>query len=342
MRRGGEPEEGGYWRWGEVGGWGKSGLLQRATMLCCAAGAGTCPAACAPARLSCSQLVCEFVSPGNAQPRFARPQRQPKGRPLYPSPPHHPTQISTSALSLLPAAQRLDAVDSATPAGISRTDAFRVAVEALTIDGAVGKMFSLCPADKQQTNAVFKEMRFAGVDRRQEVVALLTGGVDSRVSEIEAAEAKAKQAAEEAAKAKEGKLQDFEAMPASSQEEIDAAFARTRARAKFVAEEEAAKLAAIEEKRAERAKTQSMIEARIAEVAKAKAGGGGMAMSDDDDPRGPQKPKAKSDDGDGGKGGEGAGGAGGKPEGGDGGGDGGDGGKGGDGGEGGDGPVATV
>lgn len=241
------------------------------------------------------------------------------------------------------AAQRIDAVDCASaPAVISRTDAFRVAVEALTIDSALGKMFSLCPADRQQTSAVFKEMRYAGVDRRQEVVALLSGTVDSRASEIEASEVKAAAVAEEkAAKDKAQKMGDFESMPSSSKEEVEAAFARARARAKFVAEEEAVKLAAIEEKRAERQKSQSMIEARIAEVARAKSGGGeggGTGMTDDEDPRGPQKPKA-SDDGEGG-----GGGAGGKPGANGGGGDGGKGGGkgGGEGGKGGDGPVATV
>ncbi|KAG8460061.1 hypothetical protein KFE25_014206 [Diacronema lutheri] len=200
-------------------------------------------------------------------------------------------QIEGSAL-------RIAALDAPTPAGISRTDAFRVAVEALTIDGAVGKLFALLPADKTQTSAVFREMRFAGVDRRQEVVALLSGTVDSRAIELEAEEAKKREAAEAKAKA----MPSDKSLPASSQEEIEAAFARTRARAKFLAEEEAARQAAIEEKRAERMKTQSMIDARIAEVAKAKAGGGGGAreMTDDEDPRGPQKPKAQErGDGDG-------------------------------------------
>jgi hypothetical protein len=72
------------------------------------------------------------------------------------------------------AAQCISDISAPQVETLSRTDAFRVAIEALTIEAAAGKLFSLSPAGtSDRTSAVYKEMRYAGADRRQEVMALI-------------------------------------------------------------------------------------------------------------------------------------------------------------------------
>jgi len=183
---------------------------------------------------------------------------------------------------------RIDTIDTPSCAELSRSDAFRVCMEALTIEAAENKAFALCPGDSDETKSVFKEMRFAGANRRQEVVALIKGAVGMRQEELAKATAKA-----EAIKKGDVKPEvDPAVAKAKAEEDVQKAFERASERAKRVAEEEKAKEALLEEKRKERQKTQDAIDARIAE--KKREGGGG---GDDDDDAGP---KGKKDDGKGG------------------------------------------
>jgi len=63
---------------------------------------------------------------------------------------------------------------------MSKEDVYRFIVEAMTLPGAVGRTFSLCPsADDTQ----FREMRRAGCDRREEAEALLAGVITEAVLE---------------------------------------------------------------------------------------------------------------------------------------------------------------
>lgn len=285
------------------------------------------------------------------------------------------TVIRTGELSkdILGSPLRIDSIDTPTCAELSRADAFRVAMEALTISEAHGKMFSLCPADSDDVSAVFKEMRFAGADRRQEVVALIKGAVEERSAQLK--EASASAAAAKAAADAGTPDPDYNPAEAAAKtkEDVDAAFKRAQERAVRVAEEQAQRELLLDEKRKERAKTQDAIDAKIAERAAESAGGGGGAMADEEPKQ--DKPEAEagkdspdgdeprgdggSDDGDGGDGeggdgGDGAdgggsgsgdgsgGGDGGSSDGGSGGGGGGGGGSKKGGGGGGGSPVATV
>jgi len=201
------------------------------------------------------------------------------------------TVIRTGELSndVLGAPMRIDSVDTPSCAELSRDDAFRVAMEALTIPAANNKMFSLCPAEEDETKSVYREMRFAGADRRQEVVALIKGAVEKRQMEL-----KEKTEKEQAVAA--GKVEpegDPEVAKAKEADDVQAAFQRAAERAKRVAEEEAEKERLLEEKRKERAKTQDAIDERI--KAKKREQGDG----DDDEEGGDGK------DGDGGDGSDG-------------------------------------
>mmetsp|Transcript_3385 Transcript_3385/g.8445 ORF Transcript_3385/g.8445 Transcript_3385/m.8445 type:complete len:457 (+) Transcript_3385:3-1373(+) len=198
----------------------------------------------------------------------------------------------------------IDAIDAASCSPLSRVDAYRVAMESLTIDGAFNRVFSLCPAVKEgKSMAVYKEMRFAGADRRQEVVALLGGAVEERAKEMDLADIKA--AEKKDAKAAEVAARNGSAT--SSAEEIAAAFQRAEERAVRMAAEQKIADEALAELREERAVTQDAITARIAQIARQKAGGSPSGIMDpEDDPRGPRPirgpgspgaPKAEGRDG---------------------------------------------
>jgi len=73
---------------------------------------------------------------------------------------------------------QVSALDLPTCGEISREDAFRFLVEALTLDEANGRAFSLCTSER--TEASLKAMRYAGSSRREEVAALLKGEVLER------------------------------------------------------------------------------------------------------------------------------------------------------------------
>eukprot|EP00307_Rebecca_sp_RCC1486_P006686 CAMPEP_0119425936 /NCGR_PEP_ID=MMETSP1335-20130426/35350_1 /TAXON_ID=259385 /ORGANISM="Chrysoculter rhomboideus, Strain RCC1486" /LENGTH=430 /DNA_ID=CAMNT_0007451515 /DNA_START=43 /DNA_END=1332 /DNA_ORIENTATION=- len=229
------------------------------------------------------------------------------------------TVIRTGELSkdVLGSPLRIDAIDTPVCAELSRADAFRVAMEALTIEDAHGKMFSLCPADSDDVSAVFKEMRFAGADRRQEVVALIRGAVEQRSSQLKEEQEKA--AAKKVAAAAGAPSADVDPAEAAAKSKVDveAAFQRAQERAKRVAEEEAQRAALLDEKRKERAKTQNAIDAKIAERAAASGGGdkegAGPKPSDegDDGEDAPGGDDSSGGDGDGGSdGGDGSGGGG--------------------------------
>eukprot|EP00316_Scyphosphaera_apsteinii_P023974 CAMPEP_0119312112 /NCGR_PEP_ID=MMETSP1333-20130426/25088_1 /TAXON_ID=418940 /ORGANISM="Scyphosphaera apsteinii, Strain RCC1455" /LENGTH=341 /DNA_ID=CAMNT_0007316673 /DNA_START=179 /DNA_END=1204 /DNA_ORIENTATION=+ len=101
---------------------------------------------------------------------------------------------------------------------VSKEDVFRFITEALTLDGANGRMLSLVSSiDESQ----LKEMRLAGCDRREEVEALLAGVITEKSPEEEAGEI-------EAAKEEESKSEAEDA--ADREEELKALLARARQR----------------------------------------------------------------------------------------------------------------
>ena len=55
---------------------------------------------------------------------------------------------------------------------VSKEDVFRILTEAISLDSASGRMFSLCSSEDASQ---FKAMRMAGCDRREEADALLSG-----------------------------------------------------------------------------------------------------------------------------------------------------------------------
>mmetsp|Transcript_15786 Transcript_15786/g.42445 ORF Transcript_15786/g.42445 Transcript_15786/m.42445 type:complete len:407 (+) Transcript_15786:53-1273(+) len=185
------------------------------------------------------------------------------------------------------APMRIDSVDTPTCSELSREDAFRVAMEALTIPAAHNKMFSLCPAE-DETVSVFKEMRFAGADRRQEVIALIKGAVEQRLLELK------EQTAKEEAMASGKSTSDVtpEEDKAKKEEDVQAAFKRAQERAVRVAEEEAEKERLLDEKRKERAKTMEALEERIA-AKQAEQGGGPVA---EDSEKSPEAKKSDDDE----------------------------------------------
>jgi len=73
---------------------------------------------------------------------------------------------------------QVSALDLPTCGEISREDAFRFLTEALTLEEASNRAFSLCTSER--TEASLKGMRIAGRTRREEVAALLRGEVEER------------------------------------------------------------------------------------------------------------------------------------------------------------------
>jgi hypothetical protein len=135
----------------------------------------------------------------------------------------------------------LGEVDLPTCDEVPLDDAFRFAVEALTIPEASGRSFSLCPA---ADGSQLKEMRMAGYTRREECVALLKGLISDKSAEER--EAEAPKAAEEVDPRSEAEI------AAAQEAEVQALLAKAKTKgienAKRRAEEEKIK----EEQRAER------------------------------------------------------------------------------------------
>lgn len=139
---------------------------------------------------------------------------------------------------------KLGEVSEPTCADVSKEDVFRVLTEALTLDSAYGRMFSLCPSDDVSQ---FKEMRMAGCDRREEADALLLGKIKEK-------EAPPPATAEEAvAKAEEEAVSEAEET-AKREDELKMLVARAKKRGEEMAErlakEEAEKTALREERNA--------------------------------------------------------------------------------------------
>jgi len=129
---------------------------------------------------------------------------------------------------------------------VARDDVFRFVVEALTLDEANARLFSLCPSEG--TVPALKQMRSAGYDRREEVQGLLKGLIKEQVAEEDtlSEEQKAEKAEEDAKSEAE--------VAAEREEELKALLAKakkrgeeTQARLKYEEEEKA-------KKRAEQAK----------------------------------------------------------------------------------------
>jgi len=85
------------------------------------------------------------------------------------------------------AALAIASVDEAVCESMPLLDATRVACEALTVPESFNKMMSVCAADDA---SVLKEMRYAGADRRQEIIAMLRGEVAEATKKKQEEEAK--------------------------------------------------------------------------------------------------------------------------------------------------------
>jgi hypothetical protein len=129
----------------------------------------------------------------------------------------------------------LDAVDVPVCDDVPREDVFRFVSEALSLEAAEGRLFSLCPSSR--TGDALREMRRAGYERREEVEALLKGLV-VEAPDPEAAPAEA--TPEEAAAAAESAAEAEAKREAEVKELLERARQRgvaTQARLKFEAEE---------------------------------------------------------------------------------------------------------
>lgn len=121
---------------------------------------------------------------------------------------------------------KLGEVSEPTCADVSKEDVFRLLTEALTLESAYGRMFSLCPSDDMSQ---FKEMRMAGCDRREEADALLQGKIKEKEAPPPAT------AAEVEAKAEEEAVSDAEDA-AKREDELKMLVARAKKRGEETAE----------------------------------------------------------------------------------------------------------
>lgn len=134
---------------------------------------------------------------------------------------------------------KLSEVDTPVCEDVPKEDIFRFITEALTIEDAYGRSFSLCPSTD---DSQLKEMRFAGCSRREEVVALLKGQISEQAKEA---------ATEEAAPTEEDAKSKVEE-EADREEELKMLLQRAKERGienqKRMQEEEKAKKALREER----------------------------------------------------------------------------------------------
>lgn len=121
---------------------------------------------------------------------------------------------------------KLSEVTEPTCEDVCKEDVFRILTEAITLDSAHGRMFSLCPTVDA---AQFKEMRMAGCDRREEADALLKGVIKEKEPEV------ADTPEEAAAMAEKAALSDAEEA-AAREEELKMLVARARKRGEETAE----------------------------------------------------------------------------------------------------------
>merc|ERR1719375_1535906 len=143
----------------------------------------------------------------------------------------------------------LSEIDTPTCDELPIDDAFRFIVEALTLETAAGRAFSLCTSSDASQ---FKEMRFAGQTRREEVEALLSGKIKEappqepedapKSAEVEAAEAKAEAESEADREAEiarlfeQGRKRGIEAAERLKREEEEKARLRAERLAKIIPE----------------------------------------------------------------------------------------------------------
>jgi len=137
---------------------------------------------------------------------------------------------------------KLGSVSEPTCAELCKEDVYRILAEAITLDSAYGRMFSLCPSEDV---AQFKEMRMAGCGRREEADALLKGMIKEKEPDPEASPEEA------AAKAEEVAVSEAE-QEAKREEELKMLIERARVRGQETAEREAKEEEEKQKLRAER------------------------------------------------------------------------------------------
>jgi len=172
------------------------------------------------------------------------------------------------------AALKLGDLDMPVCEDVPKEDVFRFVTEALTLEEAHARQFSLCPTVNEGMVSTLKQMRMVGYERRDEIQFLLSGKVAETQEEVEVS-------AEEAAVQEELVMRSKAEVEAERAEELKMLLERARKRgietAERVAFEEKEKLA----KRQEMAK---YYQAPPDDDAPADAGAGD-AKDDDDKPQ---------------------------------------------------------